>query len=141
MVNFASSVINAQSTKQKFINVGATGSTTYMSIRASTATEKSRYANSYDVLTKLASFSDDNYKTLLQELNTILDEQLDFYPTLSIVSDARGIGINFIIQISCNVTFRGAGQTRVNPTWISPTDPSTDTVAQYYGKFQEWVTK
>lgn len=74
MVNFASSVINAQSTKQKFINVGATGSTTYMSIRASTATEKSRYANSYDVLTKLASFSDDNYKTLLQELNTILDE-------------------------------------------------------------------
>lgn len=123
---FASSVKNSQSTKQKFINVGATGSSTYMSIRASTATEKSRYANSYDVLNRLRNTLDGTLASAkaFAEIHQYLDEELDFYPTLSIVSDAENINMNFVFQITACVTFRGPGETRVVPAFTTqPVNP------------------
>lgn len=117
-----------------------------MSIRASTATEKSRYANSYDVLNRLRDPLDATVNSALTfaKIHEYLDEELDFYPTLSIVSDAPDIGMNFIMQITACVTFRGPGETRVVPAFANnpnnpvnpdnPTDPVNpeNYVGDYY---------
>ena len=114
-----------------------------MSIRASTATEKSRYANSYDILNRLRNTLDGTEESALafNEVHRYLDEELDFYPTLSIVSDAPGIEMNFVFQITACVTFRGPGETRVVPGFadqpdnpvepVNPVDPQ-EYVAEIY---------